>query len=1437
MKKILILLALICTFFTSAYAETDDSAGKNLIPNNDFTVHQKYKKIKWGVANSAVENNFTYWDSGFSGVNCEISQEEAYEDKNSLKVTKNVHFADVRTPLVNVKKGVRYLISVNVKAEKGTSGDVNLKILHQLQRTRHFYDRKQYPTSQLLGNTHITDEWTTLSAIYTGDFDTLSQNIRVKIIFEDNKADSVGKTYYINNPQIIPLEERVDDWKRDSAAFRSEVYVDVKNGSDKNSGTKNAPYKTLEHARDEVRKFNKNMPSDITVYIKGGEYVLDKSFKLNIEDSGTNGHKIIYKAYNDEKVSVSGGRKITGWKLHDAEKGIYAAKAGFDLETRQFYVNGERAIRARSYDLTGMYAVEEGIITTNREYLNVKNASDTELCFTSVWTFPRVDMKEFVERDDGTVLLKANAETYKGARNKGQTSVALPDYIENAYEFLDEPGEWYLDRPSDTIYYIPRMGEDIQTAECVVPVLEELVGIKGESECDVVENIQFDGISFEYSTYLRPNDYGNVDAQGNNIRDGRGNPDWVTPGSIMVEYAHSISFMNCEFSKIGHNAVEMIDGIKNCVIDGNKFWDISSCAIVIGEVYWDDFLDYMNYEEAYPEYIVENNVITNNFIYNVAKEYKSAVGIDLGFTRNTVVEHNEIYDVPYSGMHIGYGWDNIPTTYVRDLKINYNYIEKVQNDKLYDGGGVYNLGPSSATTEDPNELKYNYFKIINNEGNPIYYDNGSYGWRAEKNVMDNKDGVGFGYHQTGPKWFGSVHPIWEDYAISNYTNVHQYVFGSFSDTPEHSMVKDTVYCPYEWPDEAKKIIAESGVTEKYKDLYEKVPHWIEYNGEVKLAVGESKNADIKVTGAKSVQLTSDDVEIVYGSRDENVAKVSQDGTITAVGVGSTKIDIMARNKGVTLRREITVYCDDVPVELVPDTFTPNVLKGSSISFEFYGKTKFGDKCDVENVTCEVKNPEIAEYKDGKVYGKKEGETTLRFKAFSGGYELTKDFDLKVIDYVTANPTKYKVFKADELINDAGNWSGGSSSGSGVTTAGRAVTYNGKKYLNEIFAFDLKLDDTSWPSIVFRVPNKGEDVSRGTGYIIVLSGNGYLELQRFNGGERTVIFGTLSGGGNRRSTGGPRWENPAMLCHTEAAHVEVGAINEKDGVRLILTINGIRVFDYLDTASARIENEGYFGVIAPNGTATITATGEYDREAVKLQTEEKIAQAEKEIAGNAATETDSSEETGSQMSGFIDTQNHWAKDVIAEVKAAGTVKGVSDDEFAPDLGVTSGEYVSMLLRWFKNEIKGYSEGSFSGYMSNLERGWINDAIAEVDSLQETYNEENYLKQIEFIKKRGWITDELLSQGFAFDEKLTREKVAALTAIVYRSYMNEKEVYGSIEPYADSSDISDWASDGVRELKLRGVMVGDDNNMFNPKQIVTRAEAAAIISEMMKIVYKG
>jgi len=508
-------------------------------------------------------------------------------------------------------------------------------------------------------------------------------------------------------------------------------------GSDEAPGTETEPFGTVRKAGGAVRAVNHKMTGDIVVVLRGGSHAIGRTLVLDHRDSGTNGHNVVYKSHPGEAPVITGGRRIRGWQEDSGRR--WKARATVD-NFRQLYVNGVRARRARGGALRGAELVgKDGYTTTNAEMADWGNPSDIELCYYVVWTHSRCKVKSIARQGDKAVLTMAQPG-FMLARNKEGVRVKLPSYVENALELLDEPGEWYLDRPKRTLYYIPRPGEDLKTAEVIAPALEKLIELRGTLKRPV-HNIRFEGLTFADATWLGPSRIGHPDVQANFLPDPARllkrmgtvttvhNENIKSPSNIVCRAAKSIRFERCTFTRLGGGGIDLEYGAQDNVISGCRFHDISGTAIQIGDVLKDD------HHPDDPRAVVRNNAVRNCVIHGCCVEYKGGVGIFVGYTDTTVIAHNEIFDLPYSGVSVGWGWGEedagggspnyhqpfrykTPTP-ARGNRVEYNHIHHVMRERN-DGGGIYTLSNQPGTI-----IRGNH--IHDNKGSPggIYLDEGS----------------------------------------------------------------------------------------------------------------------------------------------------------------------------------------------------------------------------------------------------------------------------------------------------------------------------------------------------------------------------------------------------------------------------------------------------------------------------------------------------------------------------------------------------------------------------------------------------------------------------------------------------------------------------------------------------------------------------------------
>lgn len=671
------------------------------------------------------------------------------------------------------------------------------------------------------------------------------------------------------------------------------IYIDKEHGKVTNTGTYDKPVKTI---NDALGILNADKASgNVYVMIKSGSYMQSEPIQIT-SDKYKSSANVVFASYggkSGERAVISGGKTISGWSIYDSGKNIYRAPVTGVSNFRQLYVNGNRAQRARSYFAPKLISLDDtGYVLADTTMLKYSNIEDAEFVYYYKWTNPRCGIESVSDNGDGTVTVDMDDYCYNLLRNKAHLEpVNGPAYLENLYELLDAPGEWYFDRNEGYVYYMPRSFEDMNTAAVTVPTTELLLNIEGNSSTKI-QNITFKNIEFAYSTWLYPDTYGYSDAQSGRIRDGKDN---IPGAAVTVSYAKNVNFEECKFSNLGMTGLTMMWGIEDCNVIGNEFSNLAGTGMYIGTPYQ-------------PAVACSNIKIKNNYIHDIGQDYKSSVGIATLWLSGTDLEHNEIFDVPYTAVHGGYG----ASTSIVNLNYNYNYIHRNLNDEIYDGGALYSTGNTGGTSENPNYMKGNYLKEQLNSHGALYPDNSSTGWYLCDNVIDLSM-VSQWANGTKPRWLLS-NPAERNRADNNYTTTTEYLInkGYLTDKendPGVTVTNTHCYPDAGWPDEALSIIDNAGLQEYYSAKLSP-SYQITKLACDKLSIKAGMTASVPLygEGGKSGVMQASD-EIFIENNSPYLVTVNSDNTITANKTGSGYLTVYTKTKDglKKLTIEVEVY--------------------------------------------------------------------------------------------------------------------------------------------------------------------------------------------------------------------------------------------------------------------------------------------------------------------------------------------------------------------------------------------------------------------------------------------------------------------------------------------------------------------------------------------------
>lgn len=542
--------------------------------------------------------------------------------------------------------------------------------------------------------------------------------------------------------------------------------------------------KALQQAREERRL---NNATDICLRLQEGVYQLNQPITIRPEDNGT-------RIVADGKVTISGGVSISGWKK---EGKYYVADVpdfnGRPLEFRQLWVNGKKAVRARDVnDFEQMFRIRsvdkanETIYVPAKAVKKIINAKYSEMVLHEMWCIANLRIKNIKIQGDSAAVTFHQPESHVHFMHPWPSPMVTTDghnsafYLTNAKELLDSEGEWYLDARASKLYYIPRKGEDMGSAEVIAPAVETLVQVAGTPD-EPVKDVTFEGITFSYATWMRPSVSGHAPLQagmymteayklrpkmdrpnGDHKLDNQG---WVgrPAAAVSLNCAENVSFTKCTFE---HNASTGLDYhlyIKGGTVDRCTFRDIGGNGILAGGFSPEGFEAHKPYDPTDRRIICTGLNITNNLITDVTNEDWGCVGIGAGFVRDIRICNNEISDVSYTGISVGWGWNQQPCSMANNLisgNLIYNYAKH-----MYDTAGIYTLGAQPHSLIKGNVVRDIYTPSYVHDPEHWFYlytDEGSSGitvrnnWTPAEKYLKNANGPGNTWENNGPAVADSI---------------------------------------------------------------------------------------------------------------------------------------------------------------------------------------------------------------------------------------------------------------------------------------------------------------------------------------------------------------------------------------------------------------------------------------------------------------------------------------------------------------------------------------------------------------------------------------------------------------------------------------------------------------------------------------------------------
>ena len=577
-----------------------------------------------------------------------------------------------------------------------------------------------------------------------------------------------------------------------------EIWISPK-GSDFNDGTRQSPKATLTSALRQAREWRRTednrIQGGITIYVEGGTYAFHEPVFIRPEDSGTKESPTIIRSVGDEKVILSGGISINGWKKQGK---VWVADVpafnGRPLDFRQLWVNGKKAVRARDVEdfekMNRICSVDEKneilyvpAVSIRRLIDNKGNlkAKYAEMVLHQMWCVANLRIRSVEVQGDSAAIRFHQPESRIQFEHPWPRPMVTTDghnsafYLTNARELQDVPGEWYHDIDARKVYYYPREGEKMQEAEVIVPAVETLVRVEGTLDRPVC-HIRFEKITFSYTTWMRPSEKGHVPLQAgmyltdgyridpkmqrnylNHLLDNQG---WLgrPAAAVRVVAARQIDFERCRFEHLGSTGLDYEEAVQGGVVRGCLFRDIAGNGLLVGSFSPAAHETHLPYDPADRREVCTQQQINNCYFTEIGNEDWGCLAIAAGYVGDVNIEHNEISEVPYSGISLGWGWTQTVNC-MRNNRVHANLIHHYAKH-MYDVAGIYTLGsqPKSYVTEncvhsiykpgyvhDPNH----WFYLYTDEGSSFITvrDN----WTEGEKYLQNANGPGNVWENNGPK--------------------------------------------------------------------------------------------------------------------------------------------------------------------------------------------------------------------------------------------------------------------------------------------------------------------------------------------------------------------------------------------------------------------------------------------------------------------------------------------------------------------------------------------------------------------------------------------------------------------------------------------------------------------------------------------------------------
>ena len=511
------------------------------------------------------------------------------------------------------------------------------------------------------------------------------------------------------------------------SSFCSAVEIWVSpDGDDAAAGSEADPVKSFERALELTR--GERGPKHI--HFTEGTHFLNDTIRLD-------GRDFALEITGQIDTVISGGAPVLNWEV--LKNGLWKAKVPVEGSSRELFVNGKRATRAR-FPNKDWLRIEKSLpdrrtgFSFNQGDLpkGLGPSEGLELVFLHDWSISRIPVAE-IDHDKRVLKVKfpigCEAAHYAIDHFEKHPRYAL----EGSLALLDQPGEWAIQ--DGNIYYKPIDGETIERTEAIVPRLTKLLEIAPGKDGKQPLSVGVFRVNFSHCRWDIPSEgYASGQATVHEWRDGSGKSGRTfIPVAVEVKDSHGTIFEDVKFTHLGGSGLWFRGNSKACDVSNAEFFDISGNAINIGEQGADK--------------VPKGIHVKDSSIHHAGVQYFGSVGIWVGMATNCNIQELEIRNLPYTGISVGWRWSDSPSP-CKDHFITQNHIHHVMQ-VLSDGGGIYTLGRQPGTYIADNFIHDVPLNMGRAQSNGIFLDQGSTEITIERNIIDKIAKSPIRFHQAG----------------------------------------------------------------------------------------------------------------------------------------------------------------------------------------------------------------------------------------------------------------------------------------------------------------------------------------------------------------------------------------------------------------------------------------------------------------------------------------------------------------------------------------------------------------------------------------------------------------------------------------------------------------------------------------------------------------